>query len=93
MNNRFKCPFCGKGNIRKTFAGYVCNYMASINEKCNLQIPLNVNGVEITESILDDIVNRGRSEYLIFKQPNGKRYRAYLTIFDGFIRVNYKEEI
>lgn len=77
------CPVCGKGHIIKTNKDYVCTNKlkpSGNGKSCRFSLPLHLHGVEITDSIIHQLIQNGRTEELTLSDQRGFSYRGHLTI-------------
>ena len=77
------CPVCGKGHIIKTNKDYVCTNKlkpSGNGKSCRFSLPLHLHGVEITDSIIHQLIQNGRTEELTLSDQRGFSYRGHLII-------------
>ena len=77
------CPVCGEGHIIKTNKDYVCTNKlkpSGNGKSCRFSLPLHLHGVEITDSIIHQLIQNGRTEELTLSDQRGFSYRGHLII-------------
>ena len=77
------CPVCGEGHIIKTNKDYVCTNKlkpSGNGKSCRFSLPLHLHGVEITDSIIHQLIQNGSTEELTLSDQRSFSYRGHLTI-------------
>jgi DNA topoisomerase III len=76
------CPRCGKGTLIENRKGYGCSTWVSAEEPgCGFVVWKTIAGKQITEEILRELVERGRTRELPgFRSRTGKAFRAMLVL-------------
>lgn len=74
-----KCPICGKG-IRENSKSYYCSNWKDAN--CPFHVWKKIAGKNITKRILTQLITKGETGKLQFKNKEGKEFSAKLKLND-----------
>jgi DNA topoisomerase-3 len=76
------CPRCGKGTLIENRKGYGCSTWVSPEQPgCGFVVWKTIAGKQISEEILRELVERGRTRELPgFRSRAGKPFRATLVL-------------
>lgn len=80
------CPCCGTGHIVKTDTDYVCtNRLYSHNgvKSCNLSIPFYIHGVAVTDNMVRQLVNDGKTEPMVMTDSKVKPFKGRFIAVPG----------
>lgn len=80
------CPVCKQGRIIKTNRDYVCtNRLKPVNsdDGCRFSLPLRSHGVDISDSLVRQLITTGRTDYVSMQDLKGFPYQGYFEIEEG----------
>ena len=83
------CPSCG-GTIFKNSKAYSCSRW---KEGCAFKIWLKINGKTLTEKNVQDLIQKGETRYLKFKNKNSGTYEAKFKLEDpktGHVSLQFR---
>lgn len=81
-----KCPVCG-GDIMTTNEGWKCDNQMNAVTPCPFSVEKQINGATITEDIVHELCQYGRSRILTMKDKTGKLYLAHLEVQNGRVEM------
>lgn len=79
------CPACGHGHIIKTNRDYVCTnrLKPSDSDRCRFSLPFRSHGVDLTDSMIRQLVTTGRTDDLTLCDQSGFPYQGRFIIEKG----------
>lgn len=80
------CPVCKQGRIIKTNRDYVCtNRLKPVNsdDGCRFSLPLRSHGVDISDSLVRQLITTGRTDYVSMQDLKGFPYKVILRLKKG----------
>ena len=81
-----KCPVCG-GCIIPSDEGWECDNQLNAVTPCVFAVDKQIRGTTITEDIVRELCQSGRSRILTMKDKTGKQYLAHLEVQNGKVEV------
>lgn len=81
------CPVCGKGQMVKGTAGWTCDYLHDLEDKCAFTIFEKYNGYTLTEADAVELITTGCTGERLFMTQGGKDYTAVMRLVDGQVKV------
>ena len=79
-----KCPVCGLGNVIETAKGFYCdNERLPGGGKCGFGIFRMMHGVEISASLVSQLITEGRTEEMRMVNHNGQPFQASFALLGG----------
>lgn len=91
----FDCPFCNKPLLNKGW-GYACRNWKKDGTGCNYSLPKKIAGKTISDKVLLELVERGRTKNKIkgLKNKKGVKFDKYLiySIEDGRAKIKFSNE-
>lgn len=92
------CPYCHKGHIIKTEKDYVCTARLSklsTNKCCKFSLSLHTHGIDITDDIVKQLINEGKTGRMPMSENKGFIYDAYFIVdpTDGIVIKAEKKSI
>ncbi len=81
-----KCPVCG-GDIMPMDEGWECDNQLNAVTPCLFSVDKKIHGATISEDIVRELCQSGRSRILTMKDKTGKQYLAHLEVQNSKVEV------
>ncbi|MFV0591543.1 MAG: topoisomerase C-terminal repeat-containing protein [Draconibacterium sp.] len=95
METICKCAICEKGNVIDTGSVFTCDYVKSLEDKCNFTVYKEFMGITITPEILKTLLEDGITETYSLTKLNGDTFQAKLKLnpeAKSFISLDFTPE-
>ena len=85
MPSRLKCPHCGETLLGKGYS-YSC-------PSCDLNIPIKVAGITISESMVESLLKGKRIGPYTFQKKDGGTFKAKIMLKDNNLSFDFSSDV